>query len=158
MPLSRLLAISVNALLLGGCTQEGHLLDILARALSSDGEVKIETSCTAFLGFGPAVAIFQVSPGLAEEAVSLTGRFAENWAWSHHESMNDFHKKRGVRTVGIGATLLDGKDCLKKLTANADALLFDKMPGAYFASPDEEVVIVLFSEPQGRGAIFVQAP
>jgi hypothetical protein len=150
--------LSVSAFLLGGCTQEAHLKDILAHALSAKGEVTVEKSCTYFLGFGPAVAIFQISPGLAEEVVGLTGRFAEDSAWSHHDSMIDFYEERGVQTVGIGATVLDGKDCLRGLIANADAVLFDKMPGAYFASPDEEVVIVLFSEPQGRGAIFVQPP
>ncbi len=90
--------------------------------------------------------------------MGLTGRFSENPAWSVHESMPDFHKDRSGAFVGIGATLLDGKECLRSLTENANTILFETMPGTYYASPNEEVIIVLFTEPKGTGVIFVQSP
>lgn len=158
MPLRRLLALSATALLLAGCTQEDNLKNLLDQTLSAQGEVTITTSCTSFLGLGPSVAIFEVSPKLAEEAMGLTGRFSDNPAWSVHKSMPDFHKDRSRAFVGIGATLLDGKECLRSLTEKANTILFETMPGTYYASANEEVNIVLFAEPRGTGVIFVQAP
>ena len=158
MHITRLLALASASVLLSACSQDDNLLKLLANASVPRGAAAITKSCTSFLGLGPAVATFEISPELAKEAASLAGGFSEGSAWSHHDSMPEFVKERSRKVVGISATLLDGKDCLQGLTPSARAILFEKMPGTYYASPAEDVVIVLFAEPQGSGVIFVQSP
>lgn len=158
MPINRPLAVSVTMLFAVGCTQDGNLMEILAKALPADASPTLTDSCTSFLGFGPAVGIFEVSLEMAREAAGFKGRFAETLLWSQHGSMVEFAEARSHQIAGINATLLDGKDCLREMTAGADEIMFGDTPGTYYASPDEQVVIVIFSGDLGKGAIFVQSP
>jgi len=158
MPINRLLAVSATMLFAVGCTQNSHLMKILGNALPADASPTLTDSCTSFLGFGPAVGIFEVSPEAAREAAGFKGRFADTPSWSQHGSMVEFAEVRSREIAGINATLLDGKDCLREMTAGADEIMFGDTPGTYYSSPDQQVVIVLLSGDLGKGAIFIQSP
>ena len=158
MPINRLLAVSCTLLFTVGCTQDSNIMEILGEALPGDESPTLTNSCTSFLGFGPAVGIFEVSPEAAREAAGFRGRFAGTSSWSQHGSMLAFAEARSQEVLGINATLLDGKECLREMTADADKILFGDLPGTYYASPDQEVVIVLFSDTSAKGAIFIQSP
>lgn len=155
MQFDRLVPFAAIAFL-SSCRTEGHYTELLDQALSTQGQVQITASCAPLLG--PAVALFQVPPDLAQEALSLTGRFSGHVGWSLHNTFSDFEAKRSRRNPGIAATLLDAKPCLQKLTPKARAILFEAMPGAYFASPQEDMVILLLAEPAGQGVLLLQAP
>lgn len=72
--------------------------------------------------------------------------------------MPEFEKGRSRLDVGIAATLLDGKACLRQITDEADAILFGPKPGSYDASSNEQVVVIVFDDPQAQGVIFMQGP
>jgi hypothetical protein len=72
--------------------------------------------------------------------------------------MSDFVEVRSQASVGFGATPLDGKNCIRNLTANADLILFGENPSTYPTSANEQVVITLFDRPKDNGVIFVQSP
>lgn len=158
MPTNRLLAVSATMLFVVGSTEDSKLMEILRMALPADASPNLTDSCTSFLGFGPAVGIFEVSLVVAREAADFEGRFADTPSWSQHGSMLEFAEARSREIAGINATLLDGKDCLRELTAGSDEIMFEDTPGTYYASPDQQVVIVLLSGDLGEGAIFVQSP
>lgn len=158
MLIDRLMAVSATMLLTVGCTQDSNLIEVLSTALPADAAPMLRDSCTSFLGFGPAVGLFEVSPETAREAAGFQGYFADAASWSQHRSMIAFAAVRSHEVAGINATLLDGKECLREMTADADEIIFGHSPGTYYASPDQEVVIVLRSDDLGKGAIFIQSP
>lgn len=157
MLINRLLAVSAIMLFTVSCTQQSILMEALSAALPAEATPTLTDSCTTFLGLGPAVALFEVSPEIARDAAGVKGPFADTTSWSQHESMPAFAEARSHKITGINATLLDGKGCLREMTADADAILFEHSPGTYYASPNQKVVIVLLSGDLGKGVIFMQS-
>ena len=156
---TRPLALGALAISLGlsGCMPEAIILDHLQSALPPGTSASLAERCSPFMG--PSVALFDLSTDRANDALLSEQLRNMDGLWSQHESMADFHQVRSqARGPGIGATLLDGKSCLRDLTPDADDILFGDRRGYYYASPPEDVVIVLFGAEPQSGVIFVQAP
>lgn len=152
---SRLATIAVSAFSLAGCAQENAIELLLVDAFMGFSDVRVTDSCTGFFGLGTAVASFDVS--LVSKSQEDLERFlAELPDWSLHDSVEEFVANRSETSSGIEATLLDGKDCLERLSPNAEEILLQRSPGAYYASKNGKVVLVLFSEGQGSGVIFLR--
>jgi len=144
--------------LLSACTQDDNLIDLLRDALPPALEPQLTATCTSFLGLGPAVAVFKIYRGAAVNLTVQSEHLPNGNLWSRHEAMSDFVEVRSQTSVGVGATLPDGKNCIRNLTADADLILFGENSGTYYTSANEQVVIVLFDSPKDTGAIFVQSP
>lgn len=143
--------------LLAGCGNhvENEILRLLAEALPESAEPRLQSTCHGFLGLGPAVALFEVPP----QDQTGDSFFTQNDAWVRLQSLPEFVEQHStVRGPGLGATILDGKECMRELSEDAETILFESSPGLYYSSSDERVVIILFDEPRGNGAIFIQAP
>ena len=80
--------------------------------------------------------------------------------WVHGESLSDFadFMDSGRPGPGVGATILDGKNCLREMTDNANDILFGRNPAQYFGSSNRRVVIILPEATPDEGILFVQAP
>jgi hypothetical protein len=156
MRVCRVVALATVFFLAGcGGHVESEILRLLAEALPESAEPRLQSTCHSFLGLGPAVALFEVP--LQDQIGALA--FTQNDTWARHQSLPEFVEQHGTsRGPGLGATILDGKECIRKLSEDADTILFEGSPGLYFSSGDERVVIILFDEPRGTGAIFIQAP
>lgn len=142
---------------LAGCGSgvENYILLKLAEALPEGAEPHLQSNCHSFLGLGPVVALFEVP---AHDQLG-TLAFAQHEGWARHQSLPEFVKHHSAdHGPGSSVTILDGKECLRELSEDAQTILFEVSPGLYYSSDDNRVVIILFDEPQGTGAIFIQSP
>ena len=114
-------------------------------------------TCIKFMG--PAVGLFSLPIGSKKiiEQELLEGTV--QGSWSRAPSLVEFDRRDNEYLgAGIGATILDGKECLRDIEPGAEEILFSNREGFYFHSKDRRVVIVIFDRPSGNGIIFVQAP
>lgn len=151
----------VAAFFLAGCGSEieDEIRRILAEALPERAEPQLLSTCYSFLGLGPVVALFDVQMHGRLDALISVDEIGENTRWTRHQSLLEFVEQRSVvRGAGLGAAILDGKKCLRKLSDNSASILFEERPGSYYSSADERIIVILFDQPQGAGVIFIQAP
>jgi hypothetical protein len=111
----------------------------LAEVLPPASDLRVADSCGGWLGLSPAVAVFDVTLP----------------TWSRQASLPGFVDEAG-KPVGLAATVLDGKDCLRHLRPDAEAILFGPLPGLYFQSRDQSVLVVLPDGHPGLGILFTQ--
>ena len=144
----RLLSLALlTAAFLGGCDSPSRLLELIDGALPPDTGATLTESCTPFMG--PFVGLFTLPNG---PLVSPEG-------FQRFPSLSDFvQSDADCLGACLGATVLDGKECLRKLTNRADDILFAPTPGLYRWTNNRKVIVVLFDDPAGEGLIFVQAP
>ena len=151
----------IAAFFLAGCGSEieDEIHRILAEALPELAEPQLLSTCYSFMGLGPVVALFDVPMRGRLDALIFDNEIGENAGWTRHQSLLEFVEQRSVvRGAGLGATILDGKKCLRKLNDNSASILFEERPGSYYSSADERIVVILFDKPQSAGVIFIQAP
>jgi hypothetical protein len=154
-----LLGFVVSTFFVSGCTVEGRLVEILGSAFTTASVIWISDSCHSFLGFGPAVAVFDVTFTGDDPAPDLTALATGDGTWTRQESLQQFAEDHDQENgLGISATVLDGKDCLGRL--GRDVLLSERIlvPGQYYRSKDQSVVIVMPESTPGQGVLFVQGP
>ncbi len=138
---------------------EGRLVELLGTAFTTESVTWISDSCHSFLGFGPAVAVFDVTFTGDDPAPDLTALATGDGTWTRQESMQQFAEDHDHGNVpGISATVLDGKDCLGSL--GMESLLSTRvpLPGQYYRSDDQTIVIVMPDSTPGQGVLFVQGP
>ncbi len=124
----------------------------LAEVLPPASDLRVADSCGGWLGLSPAVAVFDVTlPEGADLDTLATGL----GTWSRQASLPGFVDEAG-KPVGLAATVLDGKDCLRHLRPDAEAILFGPLPGLYFQSRDQSVLVVLPDGHPGLGILFTQ--
>lgn len=99
------------------------------------------------------MAVFEVSLPL-DDAADLVSFETELGKWSRSTSILQFEQTN--QSLDVGGTLLDTKDCLRKLRADDTAVLVQPLPGLYYRSDFGEVVIVLPDEQPGTGILFTQ--
>lgn len=144
-----------------GCSSKARLEQILSSIFPPNSEITINATCVKLLG--PAVVLFTLKSPLSEEAI-LNQTVIDNWkrrgTWVRLNSFLDFASKDAneYQGVGVGGTLLDGKDCLRAKTERADAILFEDNRGLYYRSGNREIVAVLFDDPAANGVMFLQSP
>jgi len=142
-------------LLCASCTNPSVLNELLFGALPEGAKASISETCMPLLqgavAFLDEVTLPDTTP---LEASNATGE------WVRSLSLASFAEadKIQYRGAGVSATILDGKDCIRELSSDAEQILFEQTSGWYFRSNDREVVIVVFDEPPGKGVMFVQAP
>jgi len=108
---------------------------------------------------GPAVGLFSLPEGSEEIMKQELLKRTVQGSWSRAPSLAEFARRDEDHLgPGVGATILDGKRCLRKIESEAKEVLFGDREGFYFRSDNREVVIVIFDHPSGNGVIFVQAP
>ncbi|AQZ53229.1 hypothetical protein [Martelella mediterranea] len=154
-------ALMLSFLAFAGCGRqvEDGLLRILAEALPEGAEPEVLSTCYSFLGLGPTVALFRYPvKGVTDApATSLNPDGSKGWTWQ--PSLGDFVEKQSKEPVlGLAMTVLDGKQCLRDMTDDANSILFEEHPGLYYSTNREEVIIILFDGPEREGVIFIQAP
>ena len=138
-----------------GCTNTSRLEKILAEILPPNIQVTMTETCAKLLG--PAVALFStVSPPAEKSILDHTS----DGLWVRSASLLEFAEAdaREYGGAGVGATILDGKECLRDKTDTADEILFGSKDGLYFRSNNRQIVAILFDEPEGHGVLFLQAP
>ena len=140
---------------LSTCSAEDSLTNYLGEVLPAGTEIEINESCGGTFGLNPAVALFQVAIPNQLSSPDLTAIAFEGGSWTRQASLQEFANQHGA-PVGIGATILDGKGCLRDLRDDADSLLFEPLPGLYFRSNDQSVIIILPDGEPGRGVLFTQ--
>lgn len=140
---------------LAGCTTETAVQQYLTEILPTASVVRATDSCGGWLGLSPAVALVDVTLPKGVARGDLIGLETETGAWSYRGSLQDFVDDEG-KPVGLAATVLDGKDCLRRLRADADAILFGPLPGLYFRSHDQSVLVILPDGQPGLGILFTQ--
>ena len=147
--------VAPTLLLCASCTDQTILSEILYDALPEGANAVISEACTPLLQ-GAVALLDEVS--LPDEtpldASNATGE------WVRSVSLTNFSEADSAtyRGVGVSATILDGKNCLRHLSLDADQILFGERSGWYYRSDNREIVVVLFDEPLGKGVMFVQAP
>lgn len=87
----------------------------------------------------------------------LTTFPVKDGVWTRQSSLLEFADQHDAEP-GISATVLDAKDCLEALRADARVLLFEPSLGLYFRSGDQTVVIILPDALPGTGVILTQGP
>lgn len=144
-------------LLLASCSSESPLKTILETHLPDGLVPTLNETCSTLMG--PAVGLFSLSKGPEENIEQVLLKNTVQGRWSRASSLAEFTRRdKEHMGSGIGATILDGKNCLRKIDENAEETLFGATEGFYFRSENREVVIVIFDHPTGNGVIFVQAP
>lgn len=134
-----------------GCTVEGSAQEYLSEVFPPGYQTEITDSCGG--GLSPVVVLFDVSHPLNGEA-KLVGFEPELGKWTRASSMRQFAETNSSRDVA--GTILDTKDCLKKLLTDANTVLGQSMPGLYFRNDFGSVVIVLPEDQPGTGILFSQ--
>ncbi|MBL9072697.1 hypothetical protein [Tabrizicola sp.] len=136
---------------------EGALHEYLSEVFPTGTVIQITDTCGGTLGLTPAVAVFAVSLSADDPSYELQRFATERGHWTRQASMQEFAQDHD-QTVGISATVLDGKDCLASLGKEALLHTDPAMPGQYFRSNDQTVVIVIPDDTPGQGVLFVQGP
>ena len=144
-------------LLLASCSSESQLKAVLKSYLPDGLLPTLGETCIKFMG--PAVGLFSLPEG-SEEFINRELLMGTNYGrWARASSLADFvHRDEHHGRSGVGATILDGKKCLRKIESQAHDILFGEREGFYFRSENGQVVIVIFDQPSGNGVIFIQAP
>lgn len=144
-----------TSLAISGCSNESRLKDILARTLPPSAQISMIETCSENLG--AAVGLFSDISQASDESI-LNHRV--DGLWTRSASLSEFAKSDTERYqgAGVGATILDGKDCLREISNKAEEILFETKTGLYFRSENRKIVVVMFDEPKGHGVIFLQAP
>jgi len=142
-------------LLIAGCATEVRLKEILAGILPLSPQLSLTETCSKFLG--PTVVLFSNASLTSEE--DIINHVVEG-LWIRSSSLIEFADvdAQTYRGAGVGATILDGKNCLREITAEAEEILFGSKTGLYYRSENREIVAILFDEPKGHGVMFLQAP
>lgn len=128
--------------------------DLLAEALPLGAEARISETCTPFMR-GAVALLEEIS--LPEEEGHEPRSGEGNWTRSLSLSSFAEADSAQYRGAGVAATLLDGKNCYREISPEADEVLFGERPGWFYRSENREIVIVIFDAPAGEGVMFVQA-
>ena len=139
----------------GGCSDEARFEETLAEILPSSAQISLIKTCSEFLG--ASVVLFSDVSLTSDESIL---NHAVDGLWVPSTSLSEFAESDEAiyRGAGVGATILDGKDCLRDITNEADEILFGAKTGLYFRSENREIVAILFDAPKGHGVMFLQAP
>jgi hypothetical protein len=140
---------------LTGCSNSELVEDHLERILPESANVTINKTCTSSnLGI---VALLTVT-SFTEDTLTLLPQ--DKGKWIRASSLSEFSETDAQEHTGLGVsgTILDGKNCVRKLTDQAETILFGDKAGWYFTSDDREIVIAIFDEPERLGILFIQAP
>lgn len=141
--------------ILGGCSPDASLKSTLLKILPENTKVELLQTCSRFMG--PAVASFSFTPLPANDS-SIRNSTDRKWArYSSFAELADADAKL-YKGLGVSATLLDGKKCIREIDSNANQILFGSNKGWYYISQNREIVAFLFDNPKGRGLLFIQAP
>ena len=148
-------AVLAVSIVLSGCATELRLEEILYEIFPQSAQVELDSTCFRFLG--PAVGIFTVSSLPSEK--SMLDHMADGH-WVRSESLLQFAEAdyQEYAGSGVGATILDGKKCLRDSSGQAEDILWGNKPGLFFRSNNRKIVAILFDEPKGHGVLFIQAP
>lgn len=149
------LGVAATIFTLSGCTVEGALVEYLSEVFPSGSKIEITESCGGSLGLSAAVAVLEVSFPEEFPTQDLTAFDSERGEWTRQASLREFVEKDDFE-VRTAATVLDGKDCLRDLRDDADALLFEPKPGLYFRSNDQTVVIMMPDDEVGTAVLLAQ--
>lgn len=142
-----------SAIVLIGCAATSHIREKLAAILPSDANVQVSQTCSGAIF--PHAASFSVSESLSAEAVL---NLEVDGKWMQASSFSDFIARDtdAPKGPGVGATLLDGKACLRGFSKDADRILFGESAGLYYRSASGGIVAVLFEAPVWQGVVFLQ--
>ena len=77
--------------------------------------------------------------------------------WSYAPSLGEYVGRDSYPSLGLAATILDGKACLRELTPDANKILFGDTPGLYRHSQNRRILVILFNDRPHTGVVFVQA-
>lgn len=139
----------------GACATQNVLSELLQGALPTGAKAHIAETCAPLMQ-GAVALLNEVSLPDEERHEPRSG--VGNWKRSL--SLSSFVQADSSlhQGVGVAATILDGKDCFREISSEADQVLFGEKSGWYYRSENREVVIVIFDTPAGEGVMFVQAP
>ncbi|MEO0773219.1 MAG: hypothetical protein AAFZ04_08570 [Pseudomonadota bacterium] len=150
----RLIVGSVLLLAFAGCQGRSNIEDEIRGFLPQGSTFSTGEICDPL--FGPIVAAFSL------EKVPARSQFLNyegNGAWTVASSLRKFVEMDDYdQPLGMGATILDGKECLRDISDQADQILFGENPGLYYRSDKRRIVAVVFDDPLGTGFVFFQAP
>lgn len=149
----RILGWVLASLAMTGCSVDEIIEDILSESLPPNTEYELTETCSYFMG--PAVALFSVVSMPPEEDFL---NHTPLGAWTRSASLSEYAASDSYRGVGIGGTVLDGKQCLRDRTEDANDILFGARTGLFYRSEDRRTVAVILDEPRGFGVLFIQAP
>lgn len=149
--------LGVAALLgaLSGCTVDGALHAYLSEVFPAGSTVEITESCGGTLGLSATVAVFEVDLVGDAPTPDLTAFSPDHGAWTCQKSLKEFAELYDSGE-GIAAAILYGRDCLGDLRDDANALLAGPVPGLYFRSHNQQVVIILPDSEPGTGVVLAQ--
>jgi hypothetical protein len=150
-----LLGIAALLVALSGCTVDGALHAYLSEVFPASSTVEITESCGGTLGLSAAVAVFEVDFAGDAPTPDLTAFSPDDGTWTRQKSLMEFAELYDSGE-GIAAAILYGRDCLDYLRDDANALLAGPVPGLYFRSYNQMVVIVLPDDEPGTGIVFAQ--
>lgn len=138
-----------------GCSNDAKFEEILARILPPTAQIALTETCSMFLG--ASIALFSGVSLLSEKSLL---DHAVDGLWVRSSSLLEFAEADAQEYPGsgVGATILDGKECLRDKTDEAEEILFGAKAGLYFRSENREIVAIIFDEPKGHGVVFLQAP
>jgi hypothetical protein len=150
----RRLTLSALALTLSGCTFEATVREYLVEVFPPGTTVQISDSCSGAFGMAGGAAQFQVTfPKGAPP--DLTALALDQGAWSREGSLLEAVEKHG-EDFGLGSTVTDGWNCLRDMREDGRAWFTDPMPGLYFRSQDQTIMIMLPDSHSGVGVLFAQ--
>lgn len=140
---------------LTGCSNSELAEDHLERFLPETANVAIDKTCTSS---NLAIVALLTVTSLQEDALAFLPK--DKGRWTRASSLSEFSETDAQEHTGLGVsdTILDGKNCVRKLTDQADKILFGDKTGWYFTSYDREIILAVFDEPERLGILFIQAP
>lgn len=143
------------SLAIAGCSNDASLEETLAEILPPSAQISLTETCKKFLG--ASVALFSDVSLTSDESIL---NHAVDGLWAPSSSLSEFAETDAEKYqgAGVGATILDGKDCLRDITNEAEEILFGAKAGLYFRSENRKIVVIMFDAPKGHGVMFLQAP
>jgi hypothetical protein len=151
----RNLTLAALTLTLSGCTFAASVREYLVEVFPPGATIEISDSCSGAFGLAGGAAQFHVTFPEGAATPDLTGLALDRGVWSREGSLIETVQKHGEQ-FGLETTVTHGWNCLLDMREDGRTWFTDPMPGLYFRSQDQTILIMLPDGHPGVGVLFAQ--